>query len=417
MAPTRIIDSHVHLWPESMSNEDGHAWMTPGMPLARQHILSDYYEASEQNGEHDTNIIVEGMVYVETDVKYEKPSGDLSAWAKGPLDEIRFLRAIVEGNYGERDSRMLLGIVAWAPMDQPPAVLEEWLVLAEQTAGPQTWARIKGFRFLLQAITDQVEFEKLVLGADFVKNLKILGRKGFSFDVGVDQNSGGVWQLEAISKAMKRAHEDISEHEKVAFILNHFCKPDFASTGEAFDRWRAATESMSTFSKTYMKLSGAFSELPAGLQNVADVVSAMKPWYNHIFELFGPRRILFGSDWPAAQNSAGIQTLLDAEREAQKIVQKAREYRTKRVKDARSEAQKEIEEYRNQKEEDFKAFEKQHTSGNEKAEQDANKDTEKQLNEIKQVGSKTGPKVVDDLLKAVMEPHPEVPDRAEQPVA
>ncbi|SMR43990.1 unnamed protein product [Zymoseptoria tritici ST99CH_3D1] len=119
----------------------------------------------------------------------------------------------------------------------------------------------------------------------------------------------------------------------------------------------------------------------------------------------------------AAQNSAGIQTLLDAEREAQKIVQKAREYRTKRVKDARSEAQKEIEEYRNQKEEEFKTFEKQHTSGNEKAEQDANKDTEKQLNEIKQIGSKTGPKVVDDLLKAVMEPHPEVPDRAEQPVA
>ncbi|SMQ45441.1 unnamed protein product [Zymoseptoria tritici ST99CH_1A5] len=303
MAPTRIIDSHVHLWPESMSNEDGHAWMKPGMPLARQHILSDYYEASEQNGEHDTNVIVEGIVYVETDVKYEKPSGDLSAWAKGPLDEIIFLRAIVEGNYGERDSRMLLGIVAWAPMDQPPAVLEEWLVLAEQTAGPQTWARVKGFRFLLQAITDKVEFEKLVLGADFVENLKILGRRGFSFDVGVDQNSGGVWQLEAISKAMKRAHEDVPEHENVAFILNHFCKPDFASTGEAFDLWRAATESMSTSSKTYMKLSGAFSELPAGLQNVADVASTMKPWYNHIFELFGPRRILFGSDWPVCNLS------------------------------------------------------------------------------------------------------------------
>merc|ERR1711939_748065 len=51
----------------------------------------------------------------------------------------------------------------------------------------------------------------------------------------------------------------------------------------------------------------------------------------------------------SAQNSAGIQTLLDAEKEAQKIVQKAREYRTKRVKDAKTEAQKEIEEYRKRK--------------------------------------------------------------------
>ncbi|KAM0707151.1 hypothetical protein Q7P35_006482 [Cladosporium inversicolor] len=165
----------------------------------------------------------------------------------------------------------------------------------------------------------------------------------------------------------------------------------------------------------------------------------------------------------AAQNSAGIQTLLDetscgrirdlgyhetvarrwqeygadirqqAEREAQKIVQKAREYRTKRVKDAKSEAQKEIEDYRSQKESEFKSFEaewrkfveklglgtradsEQHTSGNKKAEEDAQKATDKQLEEIKQIGEKTGPKVVDDLLKAVVTVNPEVPTRTEQP--
>ncbi|CAK1357448.1 unnamed protein product [Cercospora beticola] len=119
----------------------------------------------------------------------------------------------------------------------------------------------------------------------------------------------------------------------------------------------------------------------------------------------------------AAQNSAGIQTLLDAEREAQKIVQKAREYRTKRVKDARSEAQKEIGEYRNQKEEEFKQFESQHTSGNKKAEEDADKETNQKLDEIKGIGKKTGPKVVEDLLKAVMDVQPQVPERVDQPVA
>lgn len=46
-----------------------------------------------------------------------------------------------------------------------------------------------------------------------------------------------------------------------------------------------------------------------------------------------------------------------AEREAQKIVQSAREYRTKRVKDARSEAQKEVEEYRSRKEQEYKQYE------------------------------------------------------------
>ncbi|QDS70951.1 hypothetical protein FKW77_007062 [Venturia effusa] len=112
----------------------------------------------------------------------------------------------------------------------------------------------------------------------------------------------------------------------------------------------------------------------------------------------------------SAQNSAGIQTLLDAEREAQKIVQKAREYRTKRVKEARAEAQKEIEEYRKQKEEEFKAFEKEHSSGNKKMEEDANKDTEKKIAEIKGTGKEKGKKVVDDLLQAVMDVKPEAPE-------
>ncbi|RMY99914.1 hypothetical protein D0860_08158 [Hortaea werneckii] len=113
----------------------------------------------------------------------------------------------------------------------------------------------------------------------------------------------------------------------------------------------------------------------------------------------------------AAQNSAGIQTLLDAEREAQKIVQKAREYRTKRVKDARSEAQKEIEDYRKQKDEEFQKFEKEHSSGNKAAEEQAEKDTQKELDSIKEIGNKQGGKVVDDLVKAVMEVHPQVPDK------
>jgi V-type H+-transporting ATPase subunit G len=62
-------------------------------------------------------------------------------------------------------------------------------------------------------------------------------------------------------------------------------------------------------------------------------------------------------------------------------------------------------------------FRWQHTSGNKKAEEDADKDTEKKLEEIKQIGSKTGPKVVEQLLKAVMDVQPQVPNRVSQPVA
>lgn len=59
----------------------------------------------------------------------------------------------------------------------------------------------------------------------------------------------------------------------------------------------------------------------------------------------------------SAQNTASIQTLLEAEKDAQQIVEKARQYRTQRLKDARSEAQKEIDTYKSKKEQEFKDYE------------------------------------------------------------
>ncbi|KZZ98114.1 Vacuolar (H+)-ATPase G subunit [Ascosphaera apis ARSEF 7405] len=113
----------------------------------------------------------------------------------------------------------------------------------------------------------------------------------------------------------------------------------------------------------------------------------------------------------SAQNSHGIQTLLDAEREAQKIVQAAREYRTKRVKDARSEAQKEIEAYRQQKEEEFKKFEAEHSSGFKAAEEEANKDAEVKLREIKEAGAKNGPRVIENLVQTTINVEAKVPEK------
>ena len=82
------------------------------------------------------------------------------------------------------------------------------------------------------------------------------------------------------------------------------------------------------------------------------------------------------SDFIQASQSQSIQTLLEAEKDAQKVVQEARQCmaldpswsihsehlsgcadRTQRLKDARSEATKEIEAYKAQKEQEFKAYE------------------------------------------------------------
>ncbi|KAF3348140.1 hypothetical protein VdG1_02430 [Verticillium dahliae VDG1] len=87
----------------------------------------------------------------------------------------------------------------------------------------------------------------------------------------------------------------------------------------------------------------------------------------------------------------------------------SREYRTKRVKEARDEAKKEIEEYRQSKEAEYKKFESQHSAGNKQAEDDANKEADAKISEIKAAGQKNQDKVVKDLLKAVFDVKPVPP--------
>lgn len=53
----------------------------------------------------------------------------------------------------------------------------------------------------------------------------------------------------------------------------------------------------------------------------------------------------------------------------------------------------------------------QHSSGFKKDEEDANKEAEAKLAEIKDAGSKKGDKVVEDLIYAMVNVNPEVPDK------
>lgn len=65
---------------------------------------------------------------------------------------------------------------------------------------------------------------------------------------------------------------------------------------------------MARFPKTYMKLSGGFSELPPLSSVEPDIPSlgeTLGPWTDVIFDVFGPERVLFGSDWPVCNVGGG----------------------------------------------------------------------------------------------------------------
>ncbi|KAF7970029.1 hypothetical protein HWV62_17144 [Athelia sp. TMB] len=110
----------------------------------------------------------------------------------------------------------------------------------------------------------------------------------------------------------------------------------------------------------------------------------------------------------AAQQSQGIQTLLEAEKEAAKIVQQARQYRVQKLKDARSEASKEIEEYKKSKEEEFKSFESSHAGTTSNAQSTVDKETEIKLKGISDSFNSNKDAVVKKLLDRVVLVSPEL---------
>ncbi|KAG0216108.1 H(+)-transporting V1 sector ATPase subunit G [Mortierella sp. GBA30] len=110
----------------------------------------------------------------------------------------------------------------------------------------------------------------------------------------------------------------------------------------------------------------------------------------------------------AASNSSGIQTLLEAEKEASKIVQKARQYRVQRLKDARQEAAKEIEELKAAKNEAFKNFEQEHAGSSDQTSQRVEVETEQKRVEIEAAFAKNREAVLQMLLETVYTVEPKI---------
>ncbi|TPX15676.1 uncharacterized protein E0L32_000010 [Thyridium curvatum] len=299
-----IVDSHIHLFPAD--ELDNLAWCKPGNPLAKQHSLEEYRAAAHAGAGPDSPPL-RGFVFLETD---RKNGGDGTDWS-GPLMEIDWLRRIAEGRprpgqgHAAADAALCLGVVPWAPVHLGPARLAEYLAEAERAAGPAAWRLVKGFRYLLQDKPDGS-----MLRDELIEGLRLLGRKGFVFDLGIDQHRRGRIQLEEAVEMIDRAHEGVLEGEKCVFVLtrpphtlDHMCKPDVTiinTADPAFIAWRSAVFTLGKCDHVYMKLSGLFCEMSDAMRArpADEIFMAIQPWLAVVLAAFGPHRIMFGSDWP-----------------------------------------------------------------------------------------------------------------------
>jgi L-rhamnono-1,4-lactonase len=210
MTPIPIVDSHIHLFPESHLKTL--AWHNPNNPLGKQHSVNEYRHATNSTP-------LRGFIFLETDrLSSINPSPPNHGWQHA-LDEVSFLTRIAHGTpipdegHVPSDKDLCLGIVPWAPVPGGPDVLSAYMQQVRERTG-DVWGKVRGVRYLVQD-----KEAGTMTGDGFVAGLRWLGREGLVFDLGVDARSGGLGQLREAVEMMRLVY---AEGEGVTIVISMF---------------------------------------------------------------------------------------------------------------------------------------------------------------------------------------------------
>jgi L-fuconolactonase len=236
-----IIDSHHHLWNYS---EAEYGWISPEMSALRRDFTPQMLFPEL------TSVGIDGTVAVQ---------------ARQTLAETDWLLSLAE------NSPFIKGVVGWFPLSDP--ALENEIDLRLRFSAS---VRLVGVRHVVQDEPDPL----FILGDDFNRGVDILERYGLIYDILVAEH-----QLPA-------AMEFVDRHPNQFFVLDHAAKPRIAA--EELEPWSANLSELARRGNVSCKVSGIVTEANWN----SWTPESLKPYLDHIFEAFGPRRLMFGSDWP-----------------------------------------------------------------------------------------------------------------------
>lgn len=249
-----IVDTHVHLWDPNHIN---YPWLAGVPAIDRPFVLEDFRAAS-------AGLNVEKIVFMECD-----------AAAEDGLKEAAWVSSLAQ------EEPRIQGIIAFAPLEQGEGVSGYLQQLVKDPL-------VKGVRRLIQA-----EGPGFAIQPDFVKGVQLLPTYNLSFDLCLRH-----YQLADTIKLVEQCPE-------VSFILDHIGKPDIK--GQLFDPWRAEIKALANFPNAYCKISGLVTE--ADLENWTR--EDLKPYIDHVIEVFGPDRIIYGGDWPVSTQATTYKTWVE----------------------------------------------------------------------------------------------------------
>ena len=167
----------------------------------------------------------------------------------------------------------VVGVVGWTDLTAPD--------VAERLAALRSAGPLVGIRHLVQDEPDPEWLKR----PPVIRGIGAVGAAGLVYDLLVKPP-----QAAAALDVARRLPE-------VSFVLDHAGKPDIAAG--MWEPWASWITAMAALPNVAVKLSGLVTE--AGTDWKPDEIL---PYARHVLSAFGPRRTMYGSDWPVCTLAA-----------------------------------------------------------------------------------------------------------------
>jgi L-fucono-1,5-lactonase len=250
-----IVDAHHHFWDPATAD---YPWLTDELAVIRRRFTPDDLAPElAQAGIHAT-------VLVQTRSSVEETAAFLALAAATP-----FIR----------------GVVGWVDLTDPAV----GAALDALRAGPGG-ERLVGIRHQAHDERDAA----WLVREDVIGGIRAVGAAGLAYDLLVRPRE--------LPAALQLARD----LPKVRFVIDHLAKPPIA-TGE-LEPWRTRMRPFAELDNVACKLSGLVTEATWSTWTTAD----LQPFVDAAIGVFGPDRLLFGSDWPVCLLAASYDQVVDA---------------------------------------------------------------------------------------------------------
>ena len=244
------IDAHQHYWKIARGD---YGWITPEIPV----LYRDFLPAD-----------------LAPHLKAHQLDGTILVQAAPTIEETEFILSLAE------QDDTILGVVGWLDLFDPDH--------RKHYERFRRHPKFVGFRIMIQDMPDASR----ILEPAFVEALRGYADEGTTVDLLVRSS-----QLEPLVKL-------IEQLPHLRGVIDHIAKPRIRD-GE-IEPWLGYMRTLAGFPNLYCKLSGMVTEADHRHWKPEDFT----PYVRRVISLFGPDRVLFGSDWPVCLLAAGYDDVV-----------------------------------------------------------------------------------------------------------